>query len=230
MFPEAFKRRIKENLGVPMLHWSLMNIKRLGFKPSFVVDGGAYQGEWTKEFLEVFPQTKILMLEAQSSKEPFLKRVCLSYPAVQYHIALLSSEDGKELNFVENETASTVVNHSEGACIKKTSESIDRILQQKGLEYPELIKLDVQGFELEVLKGAENALRHAEFCLLEVSLLDYGLAAPSVLDTMNFMDTRGFQAYDICKLMRRPFDTALDQMDMLFINKNSKLISEKRWS
>jgi FkbM family methyltransferase len=229
LIPFSYKRDIKEQLGVPSFHWSLQNIKRLGFTPSFVVDIGAYEGYWTRDFLEVFPDTKILMLEAQSSKAPKLQSVCNEFSNTQYHIALLSPEDGKEFSFFESETASHVTADVSLGTKKINGESLDMILERKGLPFPEFLKLDVQGFELEVLKGGAKSLAHAEFCLMEVSLLDLD-STPLILELMNYMDSKGFQAYDICQFMRRPYDRALYQIDLLFIRKTSKLIAERRWN
>ncbi len=88
----------------------------------------------------------------------------------------------------------------------------------------------MQGHELEVLKGAEKSLAHAEVCLLEVSLMDLGDDTPLLLDVVNFMDDKNFTAYDICQFVRRPFDKALIQMDMFFVKKDSFLIGDKRWT
>ena len=229
IIPFRYKRKIKEKLGVPSLHWSLQNIKRLGFTPSFVVDIGAYEGYWTEDFLEVFPGTKILMLEAQTSKEEKLKMVCDKFKNAQYHIALLSPQDGKEFSFHESETSSHVTSDITFATKKIRSETLDGILERKQFPFPDFLKLDVQGFELEVLKGGSKSLGHAQFCLLEVSLLDLD-NTPMILEVMNYMDHKGFQAYDICQFMRRPFDNALYQLDMLFIKKDSRFIGEIRWS
>lgn len=228
LIPSGYKRAIKEQLGVPSLHWSLQNIKRLGFIPSFVVDIGAYEGYWTRDFLEVYPSTRILMLEAQLSKAEKLQSVCNEFTNTQFHIALLSPEDGQEFSFIESETASHVTSDVSEGTRKINGESLDKILERKMLPYPEFLKLDVQGFELEVLKGGSKSLTHAEFCLMEVSLLDLD-NTPLILEVMNYMDGKGFQAYDICQFMRRPFDNALYQADLLFIKKNSRLISDKRW-
>jgi FkbM family methyltransferase len=228
LIPSGYKRNIKEQLGVPSLHWSLQNIKQLGFTPSFVVDIGAYEGYWTRDFLEVYPNTKILMLEAQSSKEEKLKAVCRDFSNAQYHIALLSPEDGKKFSFIESETASHVTEDVVAGTKQLNGEALDQILERKQLPFPDFLKLDVQGFELEVLKGGGKSLAHAQFCLLEVSLLDLD-GTPMMLEVMNYMDSKGFQAYDISQLMRRPFDKALYQIDLLFVKKDSNLIASKRW-
>jgi hypothetical protein len=82
---------------------------------------------------------------------------------------------------------------------------------------------------LEVLYGATNSLVHAEFCLLEVSLIDLG-GEPLLAEVVFFMDEKGFQTYDICQFMRRPFDKAVYQIDMLFVKKNSRFVASKRWN
>ena len=85
-------------------------------------------------------------------------------------------------------------------------------------------KLDVQGYEVEVLKGAKLALRSSEFVLIEMTLMPLN-HAPILLEVMNYMDSVGFQLYDISALMRKPYDKALYQVDGLFVNKNSKFIN-----
>ena len=228
IFPDTYKRGIKEHLGVPSLRWSLENIRRLGFKPQFALDIGAYQGEWALSFTEVFSTAKVLMIEAQLQKKDQLQRLCSINQNLTTHIALLSAEDGKVLYFDENETASHVASSASSNTKEVTSESLDEIIKKKGLGYPDFLKLDVQGYEIEVLNGGKQCLAQAEFCLLEVTMIDLGNSA-LVLEVMNYMDVQGFQLYDITQLMRRPYDKALFQSDFLFIKKSSPLISVKRW-
>ncbi|MEH1792137.1 hypothetical protein [Nostoc sp.] len=44
------------------------------------------------------------------------------------------------------------------------------------------------------------------------------------------MNVIGLLAYDICGLTRRPLDQALWQADLIFVPRNSPLISDKRWT
>ncbi len=109
ILPAKYKRRIKQELGVPSLHWSLENLKRKNFNPSVILDIGAYKGYWTRSVLEVFPDAKILMLEAQENKESFLKDIAKKNKNVEYIITLVSSKDQEEVLFRQEEAASHVI-------------------------------------------------------------------------------------------------------------------------
>ena len=233
LFPHKFKRKIKDQLGVPSLHWTLLNLKSCGFNPSFTVDIGAYVGEWTEQFLEVFPGKKVLMLEAQESKKSFLEKVTAKYNDVNYLIGLLSATNGNVVSFYENETASHVGSANEnktGGGKEYLTQTLDRVIETNNYPLPDFMKLDVQGHELEVLKGAEKCIANCEVCLLEVSFLDLNTGDPLVLDTFNFMDKKGFQAYDISHIIRRPLDKALFQADVFFVKKGSPLLKSKSWN
>lgn len=232
VIPSKYKRQIKEMLGVPSLHWSLLNLKQNGFNPAVVIDIGAYEGQWTLDLLEVFSPLKILMVEAQKNKELLLLDIVKNKRNVKLEIALLSSRNERQMFFQENETASQIVttpNPDFPSHVLLTA-TLDSLLQRIDFPFPDFLKLDVQGHELEVLKGAEKALESAEVCLLEISLLDLGENAPLLNDVLAFMDLRNFQAYDISQFMRRPFDKALFQIDMFFVKKDSNLVASKRWA
>lgn len=93
-----------------------------------------------------------------------------------------------------------------------------------------MIKLDTQGSEIEILKGASKTIHKAEVILMEISLIDIYKNVPLMKDVLNFLDDKGFQIYDICSFIRRPLDNALWQVDAIFIKKDSKLISSKKWA
>ncbi len=231
IIPHKFKRHIKEQLGVPSLHWSLANLKRKNFNPGVIIDIGAYEGFWASDVLEVYPAAKILMVEAQQSKEKILIDFKKAHPATDYVIALLSSKAGEEKYFRDCETASRILDKDEAGANTYTikTETLDSLLAKKNFPMPDFLKLDVQGHELEVLKGAQKALSHSQICLLEVSLLNLGGNPPLFAEVVAFMDQRNFQPYDISHFIRRPFDKALFQIDMFFVKKDSGLVGDMNW-
>ncbi|MFV0444358.1 MAG: FkbM family methyltransferase [Planctomycetaceae bacterium] len=81
--------------------------------------------------------------------------------------------------------------------------------------YPDFLKLDVQGYELEVLKGGCQALRSAECALLETSVLSFNSGAPKIAEVVGFMSQEGFAIIDVAEMVYRR-DRALLQMDLVF--------------
>ena len=95
-----------------------------------------------------------------------------------------------------------------------------------GWDRVDLIKMDVQGYELEVLAGGREALRGCQAVLLEVSVVPVNQGAPLIGDVLSFMRDRGFVLYDLCTLFRRPLDAALVQLDVVFVRADSPLVRE----
>jgi len=215
------------------MFWSLQNMRKNGFIPKTIIDIGAYQGEWTREVLTIFPAANFLMIEAQDQKRAFMSRVTNDFSRqVDYHIGLLGAQDGLEVEFNEMETASSALKEhysQEGRVIKKTTVALDTLLKEKQIGNVDFIKLDTQGYELEILKGGGNALKQAEVVLMEVSLLDIHQGVPLIREVLNFMGERSFQAYDICSFTRRPLDRALWQTDIIFVKNDSQLLSNKKY-
>jgi FkbM family methyltransferase len=231
---EAAKKEIHCRFGIPAMECSLENMRRLGFRPAGVVDIGAYKGEWTAMARGIFPEARFLMLEAQESQRVILEKVKGQNPAsVNYRIALLGAENREGVDFHQYDVAPTgasVLAAQAGAparVVKCRMETLDAILSREGFRRPELIKIDVQGYELEVLKGGKEALAAAEAIALEVSLIELYQGSPLMHEVIAFMHERGFLCYDIPTLMRRPSDQTLWQVDMIFVKAGSPLIQDK---
>ena len=81
---------------------------------------------------------------------------------------------------------------------------------------PILLKVDVQGAELDVMRGAARILEGCEFVILEVSFFEFFKGGPQFYDVVSFMKARGFIACDIGGLQYRLLDHALSQVDLAF--------------
>jgi FkbM family methyltransferase len=231
LIPEKQKKLLKDALGVPSQELSFLNIRKLGFSPKYCLDIGAYEGTWTHEFKKIFPSCGVLMIEGQTEKSPFLVKIQNEYKDVDFKIALLGAND-EEVTFNIYETASSVLTEHHDTNAKTESRkliTLDCLLMAENTIPSDFIKIDTQGYELEILKGAEKTLAFAEFVLLEVSFLDIYVKCPLVADVLVFMKARGFVVYDICSIMRRPLDGALFQSDFLFVKETSIFRRDKRW-
>jgi len=99
----------------------------------------------------------------------------------------------------------------------------------KGIAAPALLKIDAQGYELEILRGAMKVLPLIDAILLEIAVIEINKGAPLLNEVLGFMKTLGFVAYEILEIHRRPLDGALNQIDFtLCVREQSQLIADKR--
>jgi hypothetical protein len=108
-------------------------------------------------------------------------------------------------------------------------DTLDNITAETSLRSPLLLKLDVQGFELEVLKGASQTLALSEIVIMEASLLPYNDGSPLFAEVIAFMNKEGFVAFDFCGQLRRESDCALFQTDVAFVRRESNLRAPRRF-
>jgi FkbM family methyltransferase len=217
--------------GMISMPASLRNMQRNGFRPGSIIDVGAYQGDWSRMARRIFPEAPIYMFEANEDKDPILAATCQEIGGAKHRIALMGPRASEMVDFYVMETGSSVL--SENTAMPRSSRrlptnTLDNLLFETGPPPgPYFIKLDVQGFELEVLRGADRVLGNTEVAQLEVALLPYNQGAPLLAEVVAFMLARGFLAYDVCGFYRRESDDALYMVDLLFVREGSSLRSKK---
>jgi len=232
LFPASFKDFVKRKAGVPDIFTSMERLKQLDFKPLQVVDVGAYEGEWTKKCAQIFPESRILMVEAMPSKKEKLERLIAGNKNIDVAIEVLGARSGDEVFFSEIETASSVLEEvsASHSRIQRTTTALQDVLKKRDIKKVDFLKLDVQGYELEVLKGYTNFIANTDVILSEVSLLDIHKNVPLLKDVIDFMYRYGFVVYDICSVAtRRPLDQALWQTDLMFVKEDSKFRKDKNY-
>lgn len=209
---------------LPQMAYSRLAIS--GFKPSAIIDVGAYHGDWTRLIARSFPNTPILMIEAQTEKANYLRSVQTDLPQAVPLISLLGAVDGADVIFNAMETGSSIYGERSNVPREQRlmkTRTLDAVLNENGFVVPSLfIKLDVQGAELNILRGGQIAMENAEAIQLEAALTNYNEGAPQSEEVIAFMAAHGFSIYDICGFVR-PDPNYLSQIDVLFTRKTSKL-------
>ena len=232
-----FKRipaSIKLQRSVIDMDASLLALRGAGFRPTAVIDIGAHDGAWSIMAHRRFPEATFHMVEALPGKKDVLSDVCARRlkSGSTLHITLLGPEARDAVTFFEMGTGSSVLSEVTGFARTQRAlpmQRLDGLLEPLALEGPLFVKIDTQGFEIEILKGAEQILRKTEAALLETSLLEFNEGAPSINEVIAFMDERDFVPFDICELHRRASDQVLFQCDILFVKKDSALRARKRF-
>ncbi len=215
----------KDLLGQNNLSIALGKAKRLGFDPSYVIDIGAHNGDWTNEVDAIYPSKPFLLIEALPTKIALLKQR-FTGERFSIHGCLLGNEEKKDVPFFSMETGSSVLEELTQfprETIRLDMYTLDAIARQHALGTNVFLKVDVQGFELEVLKGGAETLNQVEMLCLEVSLLNYNQGAPLIVEVIQALHAWGFVPYDFIGFFRKSTDGGLIQADMLFTKENSPL-------
>ncbi len=231
---KTLKQYLARKLQTPEISNSFERLVKFGFQPTHIFDVGAYHGEFTKLCLKYFPDSRIACFEVLEHKVNQLKQLASQDATIQIFPLLLGAQSQESVQFHEAETASSVLVEqvSQNFPVKSyPMTTVDAIVAQHFNGYaPDLLKLDVQGYELEVLKGAEKSLTQMQMILAEVNLIDIHQNVALLAELVGWLNERNWVAYDICGLHRRPLDSALWQADFIFVPSNSPLRCDKRWT
>lgn len=90
---------------------------------------------------------------------------------------------------------------------------LDRYLDQAG---PLLIKIDTEGFEMEVLRGAGDVLAKTDLVLMEVAVQKRQEGEADLIEIGSMMKKYGFRLTDIPALTQQSADGPLLYMDVAF--------------
>src|SRR5712692_1335892 len=166
----------KKPEGIPRasMRGVLRQVSSLGFQPQTVIDVGV--AHYTGDLYEAFKDASILLIEPLVEFEPSLRKICKTYKA-QYVLAAAGESPGTaELNVHNGKLdSSSFLKEVEGPAVDGSPRevpvvTVDQVCLEKKLKGPYLIKVDVQGAELTVLRGAKQTLEETEVVILEVLL------------------------------------------------------------
>lgn len=207
----------------------LEDIHARGVTCNAVADVGASDGSWSRLFRAVFPEARSVLIEPRPGCQTALRRFVRDYPNSEIIAAAAGKHPGSLL-MTDWDTGSTVlpVADPNAPTFMVPVVTIDSLFSGRAL--PEIVKLDVEGFEEEILRGASRCFGVTELFIIECALDPFGTSRPVAADVIAFMREREYQLYDIAGFIRRPYDGALALVDLCFANDKGVLRSQSaRW-
>ena len=103
-------------------------------------------------------------------------------------------------------------------------ETLDGVLAQRTLAAPILLKLDVQGYETQVLAGASRMIARTHLILLELSLEQMYQGEPLFDEVYRSLYEAGFALRGVLDTLRSPRDRRPLQIDALFERRGAKAL------
>lgn len=196
----------------------LLHLKKSGVDLEQALDIGAYRNEFTNILKSIWPNIKVQQFEADERQKKYLEKDAkiVVLGDSEKEVVLYTLEDtgygsttGTSI-FKENTTF--YKNPINKTCQMKT---LDSVVDMSGDWSKGLIKIDTQGSELLILKGATEFLKNDPmYILLECSFVEYNQGAPLVSEVTSYMDSIGYRPIDIVDLHYH--DNQLIQGDYLF--------------
>lgn len=184
-------------------HW-IFDLKRtLKFEPKLIIDAGANIGSVSKELNYWFPKTEVFAFEPVKSTFELLveqtNKISQIHPEQK---ALGANNDIIELILnPENTINSLKIKDLSGISKKEEIQVIrlDDFIKKNNLGKVDILKIDVEGFEFEVLEGCGNI--DINCILIEVG---YEREPTKVhfSDVENYMEQLGFQLCGVYEIMR----------------------------
>ena len=143
---------------------------------------------------------------AEPDGEPAkLQRTTRDLPHFTYHRCLLGAEPG-HVGYAERGAQTSLFTQA-AATAAAEMRTLDGCFGEGLFAQPQLLKLDVQGYELEVLEGGQRVLSGCEAVLAEVSFFRFHPEMPTADEVIAYLRERDFVVYDTMGLLRLPQGT-----------------------
>lgn len=223
---------------VGRMDFLLEDLKVRGLNCRTILDVGANKTNWCRKAKKVYPTANFILIEPQVEMKERLENFCKESPGSVYYLVGAGARKERLVLTVDEQFASSsllpkpdnqLIESGEQREIEITT--IDDLIATSKMPLPELVKLDIQGFELEALKGGERLFAYTEVFILEVSLFPFTNTpdTPLFFEVIQFMLERDYVVYDFPGFLRRPLDGALGQCDICFVKKDGFLRKSNDW-
>lgn len=212
-----------------LLHSFFTLLKKQNFYPETIYDIGANKGNWTKECLQYFSDATYYLFEPQQN----LKKDIIEVMGDNKKYKLFSLGVGNVngiLNFTIHDrddscTFSYTKEEAKEQGLRQEEIPIVRLedfIKEKQLKRPNILKIDAEGLDLQVLRGAESLLKDCEVIMVEVAIVNKRIDN-TALKMLSFMDEYGYKIFDITDL-NRPFSNKILWLsEFVFIKKGCVL-------
>lgn len=163
-----------------------------------IVDVGVAQG--TPELYRFFKGKEFLLVEANPVFTERLKELKKEVPARVEMVFCGSKSGTASLHAPKNGRASSLYAHPDIQAEQMfvvPVETLDALVERNQINGQLLVKIDVEGAEMEVLRGATKALQRTAAVILEVSWGRGFIGGSMYADLFNFLHEHGFVLFNI---------------------------------
>ena len=177
-----------------------------------VFDVGANEGGWSRSYLSVLPRRKLQMFEPLPALAGQLRADHAKDPDVGVHELVLTDRVGKiSFHFGGFSPVSSIFPRNQSGHryfdpsydlpqqIERPCTTLDRFCADQSINQIDLLKLDTQGAEATILRGAKTLLadQAIDVVLTEFFCVPHYEGAALLFDVWKEMDAAGYSMFDM---------------------------------
>lgn len=204
-------------------------LKRL-INPKTVIDVGVGYG--TPELYNAFPNAYFILVEPLKQFKPYIDEIKSIVDCEVHYKAASDISETRVIDVdINNLQKSSFKQRSE---LTKTNNLLEKqevntiplkeIIKDNNKFYsPAILKIDTEGYELEVLKGCNNYLGLIDYIILEASVEKRFEQSYNFEDIIIFLNNKGFKLFDIPNIKFLDNKPGIQYMDIIFRNNKRKI-------
>ncbi len=169
-------------------------------RPVVLFDVGANIGQTIASFLEMFPDSQIHSFEPSPATFETLRNTYGQDPRVHLENLALGDQEGMlpfhvTQDYSVNDSLLEPAWDARATVVPVQVSTLDPYCQQHQVETIDYLKIDTQGFDLPVLRGADQLLKEKRVRSLSVELTFSPMykSQPSYIEVLSFLDAAGYQ-------------------------------------
>lgn len=173
--------------------------------PDTVIDVGANKGQFSLFALQAWPACRVIAFEPLPGPAARYRKMLGGNSRARLVEAAIGPASGTaEIHLSEREDSSSLLPigermagifpqaRSAGRTVTVEIGPLDRFVAEEALRGDVLLKLDVQGFELEALRGCECYLERIEHLYVECSYVELYRGQALIGEIVGYLQDRGF--------------------------------------
>ncbi|MBK9282904.1 MAG: FkbM family methyltransferase [Sphingobacteriaceae bacterium] len=192
-----------------------------------VFDIGANTGQTALNYYNEFPTANIYSFEPVTKTFEQLKRNTVTKSRIQnYKIAFGNKKEEVEINLFDDANSqlnSIKISNPKTDAIKEKIqvETIDNFIKEKKIEEIDLLKIDTEGFEIEVLSGAQKLLEsnNVKAILCETALSPQNKRNTQLNELITFLNQYNYYFVSLYETNINYYKEGLAYSNALFIRK-----------